>query len=53
MGHYSKFGFALWDTTANLVLLFGTLQQIWSHAMGHCSGFGYALCGMKLHNKNL
>jgi hypothetical protein len=32
MGHYGKFGCALWAAAMNLV-----------YAMGHCGKFGYAL----------
>jgi hypothetical protein len=43
MGHCSKFGYTLWAITANLVVRYGPLQQIWLYAMGNCGGFGYAL----------
>ncbi len=43
MGHCGKFVYALWATTANLVVRYGPLQRIWFYAMGHCGGFGYAL----------
>jgi hypothetical protein len=43
MGHCGEFFKPLWATTANLVLRYGPLRQIWFYAMGHCDGFGYAL----------
>jgi hypothetical protein len=43
MGHCGEFCYALWATTANLVVFYGPLQQIWLYAIGHCGGFGYAL----------
>jgi hypothetical protein len=43
MGHCGVFFYALWATTANLVLCYWPLQPIWFYAMGHCGGFGYAL----------
>jgi hypothetical protein len=43
MGHCGEFFYALWATTANLVVRYGPLRRIWFYAMGHCGGFGYAL----------
>jgi hypothetical protein len=37
MGHYSKFGFTLWATAANLVTCYGPLWWIWLCTMGHCA----------------
>ncbi len=34
-GHCGKFGNALWATTANLVVHYGPLRQIWLCTMGH------------------
>ena len=34
---------ALWATAADLAMRYGPLRRIWLTAMGHCSGFGYAL----------
>jgi hypothetical protein len=35
LGHYGKFGGALWATAANLVIRYGPLRRIWLCAMGH------------------
>ncbi len=59
MGHCGEFLYALWTTTANLVVRYGPLRRIWFYTMGHCgglvvicsdfcamghsAGFGYAL----------
>jgi hypothetical protein len=43
MGHSLKFSYALWATAVNLVMRYGTLQQIWLCAMDQCGGFRYAL----------
>jgi hypothetical protein len=43
MGHCGKFFYALWATTANLVIRYGPQRRILLYAMGHCGGFCYAL----------
>jgi hypothetical protein len=47
MGHYGKFGFALWDTPANLDTCYGPLQWIWLCTMGHCVEWS---CTIKICN---
>ncbi len=36
MGHCGGFGYALWATTADLVICYGPLRRIWLCAMGQC-----------------
>jgi hypothetical protein len=36
MGHYGRFGYALWANQADLIICYGPLRRIWFCAMGHC-----------------
>ncbi len=56
VGHCSKFGSALWATSANLVMHYGTQRWIWWWNMGHCGKFGqtlWATVWMKPYSTNL
>jgi hypothetical protein len=58
MGHCSKFFYALWATTVNLVVRYGPLWQIWLYAMAWATAADLAmhygpLRGMKPYSKDL